>query len=119
MLMATTMAGKGTAAEAIMLRQLLNVATAVHDMHKASNDLRRARQISDVVKHQLAQVAAALPAVPATTAVVDREAVEAVRARAAGQGPAQPAGPVLPPTYEQAKNHATTRSGTTRPDIEK
>lgn len=45
------MGGTGTAAQAIMLRQLLNVARAVHDMHKASNDLRRARKISDLVKH--------------------------------------------------------------------
>lgn len=119
MLMAATMGGTGTAAEAIMLRQLLNIAKAVHDMHKASNDLRRARQISHVVKHQLAQVAAALPAIPATTTAVDSEAAEAVRASTAGQDPARPAGPVLPPTYEQAKNHATTRSGTTRPDIER
>ena len=26
---------------------------------------------------------------------------------------------VLPPTYEQARTHATTRGGTTRPDIER
>ncbi|MGP0224328.1 hypothetical protein [Paenarthrobacter sp. NCHU4564] len=102
-----------------MLRQLLNVAKAVHDMHKASNDLRRARQINNVVKHQLAQVAAALPAIPATNAVVDREAVEAVRASTAGQEPGRPVGSMLPPTFGQAKNHATTRSGTTRPDIER
>ena len=119
MLMAATMGGAGTAAEEIMLRQLLNVAKAVHDMHKASNDLRRARQISDVVKHQLVQVVAALPAIPVTTTVLDREAPEAVRASTAGQDSARPAGPVLPPTYEQAKNHATTRSGTARPDIER
>ena len=49
-----------------MLGQLLNVAKAVPDMHKASNDLRRARQISDLVKNQLSQVAAALPSAPAS-----------------------------------------------------
>jgi hypothetical protein len=119
MLMAATMGGTGTAAEAIMLRQLLNVAKAVHDMHKASNDLRRARQISHMVKHQLSQVAAALPSIPAAPAPVDAEASAAVRASAAGQVPGRAPGPVLPPTYEQARTHATTPGGTTRPGIER
>ncbi|WP_344298144.1 hypothetical protein [Sinomonas flava] len=35
-LMAAAMGGTGTMAEAIMLRQLLNVAKAVHEMHKAT-----------------------------------------------------------------------------------
>src|SRR5207244_9138287 len=104
-----TMGGTGTAAQAIMLRQLLNVAKAVHDMHKASNDLRRARQISDLVKNQLSQVAAALPSVPASVPAVDNEAAEAVRTSTAGQPPARSAGSVLPPKYEQARTHATTR----------
>ena len=119
MLMAATMGGNGTAAQAIMLRQLLNVAKAVHDMHKASNDLRRARQISHMVKHQLSQVAAALPRVPAPAPVIDREAADAVRTSTAGQAQGRSAGSVLPPTYEQARTHATTRGGTTRPDIER
>lgn len=118
-LMAAAMGGKGTAAHAIMLRQLLNVAKAVHDMHKASNDLRRARQISDLVKTQLSQVAAALPSVPASVPALDGEAAEAVRTSAAGQTPARFAGSVLPPKYEQAHTHATTRGGVTRPDIER
>ncbi|WP_253190745.1 relaxase/mobilization nuclease domain-containing protein [Arthrobacter sp. SRS-W-1-2016] len=116
-LIAATMGGTGTAAQAIMLRQLLNVAKAVHDMHKASNDLRRARQISDLVKNQLSQVAAALPSVPVSVPAVDDEAAEAVRTSAAGQTPGR-SGSVLPPKYEQARTHATTRGGTTRPDIE-
>ena len=119
MLMAASMGGTGTAAQAIMLRQLLNVAKAVHDMHKASNDLRRARQISHMVKHQLSQVAAALPSVPATTPTADSEATAAVRASAAGQVAGRSAGSVLPPKYVQARTHASTRSGSTRPDIER
>lgn len=118
-LMAATMGGTGTAAQAIMLRQLLNVAKAVHDMHKASNDLRRARQISDLVKHQLSQVAAALPSVPASVPAVDSEAAEAVRTSTAGQAPGRSAGSVLPRKYEQARTQATTRGGSTRPDIER
>jgi hypothetical protein len=119
MLMAATMGGTGTAAQAIMLRQLLNVAKAVHDMHKASNDLRRARQISHMVKHQLSQVAAALPPVPAPTSSVDAEAAAAVRASTAGQVSGRTTGSVLPPTYAQARTPASTRSGTARPDIER
>jgi hypothetical protein len=111
MLMAATMGGAGTAAQAIMLRQLLNVAKAVHDMHKASNDLRRARQISHMVRHQLSQVAASLPSTPAPAPAVDSEAAEAVRTSTAGQAQGRPAGSVLPPKYEQARTHATTRAG--------
>ena len=119
MLMAASMSGTGTAAQAIMLRQLLNVTKAVHDMHKASNDLRRARQISHMVKHHLSQVAAALPAVPTTTSTADSEAAAAVRASAAGQVPGRSPGSVLPPKYVQARTHANTRSGSSRPDIER
>jgi hypothetical protein len=119
LLMAASMGGTGTAAQAIMLRQLLNVAKAVHDMHKASNDLRRARQISHMVKHQLSQVAAALPPVPATTSTVDAEAVAAVRASTAGQVSGRTGGSVLPPKYVQARTPTATRSGTARPDIER
>jgi hypothetical protein len=118
-LMAATMGGTGTATQAIMLRQLLNVAKAVHDMHKASNDLRRARQLSDLVKNQLSQVMAELPSVPATVLAGDGEAAEAARTSAAGQTRALSAGSVLPPKYEQARTRATTRGGTARPDIER
>jgi hypothetical protein len=119
MLMAASMSGTGTAAQAIMLRQLLNVAKAVHDMHKASNDLRRARQISHMVKHHLSQVAASLPSIPATTPTADSEAASAVRASAAGQVSGRSTGSVLPPTYVQARTPANTRSGSTGPDIER
>jgi predicted deacylase len=118
MLMAATMGGSGTAAQAIMLRQLLNVAKAVHDMHKASNDLRRAHQISHMVKHQLSQVAAAL-SISAPAPAVDSEGAEAVRTSTAGQTQGRSDGSVLPPKYEQARTHATTRGGATRPDIER
>ncbi|MGM7778973.1 relaxase/mobilization nuclease domain-containing protein [Arthrobacter sp. KNU-44] len=119
LLMAATMGGTGTTAQAIMLRQLLNVAKAVHDMHKASNDLRRAQQINDLVRKQLSQVAAALPSIPGPVQAVDGEAAEAVRTSAAGQTQARAAGSVVPPKYEQARTHVTTRGGITRPDIER
>ena len=119
MLMAASMGGTGTAAQAIMLRQLLNVAKAVHDMHKASNDLRRALQISHMVKHHLSQVAAALPSVPATTPTADSEAAAAVRASTAGQVAGRSAGSVLPPKYVQVRTHVSTQSGSARPDVER
>lgn len=118
-LMAATMGGQGTAAQAIMLRQLLNVSKAVHDMHKASNDLRRARQISELVKTQLSQVAATLPSIPVPSPAIDNEAAAAVRMSAAGEAPARVAGSVVPPKYEQARTPVTTRGGTPRSDIER
>lgn len=118
-LMAATMDGQGTAAQAIMLRQLLNMSKAVHDMHKASNDLRRARQISELVRTQLSQVAAALPSVTGPPLAADSEAAEAVLMSSAGKAPARVAGSVVPPQYEQARAAVTTRGGTTRPDIER
>ena len=118
-LMAATMGGQGTAAQAIMLRQLLNVSKAVHDMHKASNDLRRARQISELVKTQLSQVAATLPSITLPSPAIDSEAVAAFSMSAAGEVPVRVAGSVVPPKYEQSRTPATTRGGTTRPDIER
>lgn len=118
-LMAATMSGQGTAAQAIMLRQLLNVSKAVHDMHKASNDLRRARQISELVKTQLSQVAATLPSIPVPSPAIDNEAAAAVRMSAAGEAPARVTGSVIPPKYEQARIPVTTRGGTPRSDIER
>ena len=88
-------------------------------MHKASNDLRRARQISHMVKHHLSQVAAALPSVPTTKPTKDSEAAAAVRASTAGQVTVRSPGSAVPPKYVQAPTHASTRSGSTRPDIER
>ena len=118
-LMAATMGGQGTTAQAIMLRQLLNLAKAVHDMHKASNDLRRARQINAVVRTQLSQVAAALPSVPGSNPGVDSEAAAAIRTSAKGQATVRSLGSVVPPKYEQARTHVTTQAGSVRPDIER
>lgn len=47
-----------------MLRQLLNVSKAIHDMYQANNDLRRSRQINAMVRTQLVMVANALPPLP-------------------------------------------------------
>lgn len=118
-LMAATMSGSKTGAQALMLRQLLNVAKAIHDMHQASNDLRRARQISTMVRTQLSVVAASLPRIPTATAVNDPAAAEAIRLAREGQAPVRAPGSVLPPKYEQPHSATISRSGPPRPEIER
>lgn len=126
--------GSGTAAQAIMLRQLLNVSKAIHDMHQANNDLRRSRQINAMVRTQLVMVANALPPVPASppttevkqeasnvtpTPAVDAELAETVRRGREGLTPMNKPGSVLPPKYERPRTPTTTRTGNDRPDIER
>ncbi len=52
----------GSVAEAVMLRQLANLAKAVHDMHQAAGELQRAREIEAVVRGELAAFAEQLRA---------------------------------------------------------
>ena len=61
LLVQATRGGQGTAGEAIMLRQLANLAKALYDMHKTAGEARRAAEISAAVRGQLARVAARLP----------------------------------------------------------
>ena len=117
-----------------MLRQLLNVSKAIHDMHQANNDLRRSRQINAMVRTQLVMVANALPPVPAEpplTAVgresanvtpvpaVDAELAQTVRRALGRLAPMNKPGSVLPPKYERPRTPTTTRTGNDRPDIER
>jgi Relaxase/Mobilisation nuclease domain len=89
--------GSGSVAEAVLLRQLANVAKALHDHHTAAGDAARASQIATVVRTQLASVSAALPPVepgPARPSH-DADAVEAVRIAAqAHPGPRAPGSPI-------------------------
>jgi hypothetical protein len=134
LLLMTATTGSGTAAQAIMLRQLLNVSKAIHDMHKANNDLRRSRQINAMVRTQLVTVANALPPVPAEqpvnpvkreatnitqTPAVDAELAETVRRAREGLAPMNTPGSVLPPKYERPRTPTTTGTGNDRPDIER
>jgi hypothetical protein len=117
-----------------MLRQLLNVSKAIHDMHQANNDLRRSRQINAMVRTHLAVVANALPPVPAVPTAtapqhdaanvapapaVDSELAETVRRAREGLAPMAKPGSVLPPKYERPRTPTTTRTGNDRPDIER
>lgn len=134
LLLMTATTGSGTAAQAIMLRQLLNVSKAIHDMHKANNDLRRSRQINAMVRTQLVTVANALPPVPTELPVtagrreaanvtpapaVDAELAETVRRAREGLAPINKPGSVLPSKYERPTTPTTTRTGNDRPDIER
>ncbi len=70
-LMQAATGGKGTMAEAIMLRQLGRVSVAILDMHSAVGDARRAEQITATLRTQFAAVADRLPAVPSKAAQPD------------------------------------------------
>lgn len=116
-----------------MLRQLLNVSKAIHDMHEANNDLRRSRQINAMVRTQLLTVANALPmpAEPAGAAGkqeaakvapvpgVDADLAETVRRAREGPAPMNKPGSALPPKYGRPRTPTTTRTGNDRPDIER
>ena len=56
--------GRGTMAEAIMLRQLGRVTVAVLDAHAAAGDARRAEQLTAMMHEKFAQVQQQLPEIP-------------------------------------------------------
>lgn len=91
--------GQGTAAQAILLRQLSKTARALHDCHVARGEARTAKEIADVASGQLEAVARRLPAVPEGTGV-DEQAGEAARVAAQGQLPARAPGAPLPAPLE-------------------
>lgn len=65
LLMMAANGGKGTMAEAMMLRQLAATAKAVMDMHTAAGDARRAAQIDQTLREQYTMVRDRLPAIQA------------------------------------------------------
>lgn len=78
----------------VLLRQLANLAKALHDVHQAAGELQRAREIEQMVRSQLAQVAGGLKeAHQGPQPEVDREALRAAQAAGQGQIPAQRPGP--------------------------
>ncbi len=89
LLMAASTGGKGSMAEALMLRQLAATAKAVMDMHSAAGDLRRAQQIDQTLREQYTAVRDRLPSLrtatatpPATPAPVDRSELTAEQRQA-------------------------------------
>lgn len=123
--------GKGSVAQAVLLRQLAQTAIALRQAHTAVNELQRARQIEAVLAHQLVQVREALPPVPARSlaaartgagadagtaragerapAGVDGEAAEARRVAQAGQTPLR--GPGSPVSTRLEPHRPSSRTG--------
>lgn len=85
--------GQGTVAQAILLRQLMNLAKAIHDAHRAAGEAQRAAQIAAVAREQLRSVQAGLPAPRHVHEVPEPVAADAelVRLARAGMGPVETA----------------------------
>jgi hypothetical protein len=63
-LMQAASGGRGTMAEAIMLRQLGRVSVAILDAHAAAGDARRAEQLTAMMYEKFAQVQQRMPEIP-------------------------------------------------------
>lgn len=70
MLLQAATAGRGTAAEAILFRQLGRLSVALLDAHQAAGDARRAEQMSQSLRDKLAAIQERLPAVPTKDAAL-------------------------------------------------
>jgi hypothetical protein len=70
-LMQAASGGRGTMAEAIMLRQLGRVSVAILDAHTAAGDARRAEQMTAMMRSKFAQVQQSLPEISTTTTWTD------------------------------------------------
>lgn len=112
LLVQATRGGKGMAGEAIMLRQLANLAKALHDMHQTAGEARRAAEISAVVRGQLALVASRLPE-PATVGAgaVDARMAETVRCAQQGQSPVRAQGSPVPRALEPQRPRQVSGPG--------
>ena len=111
LLISAAKGGRGAVAQAVMLRQLANLAKAVYDMHRADQDARRAAQIERAIRRDLATVSARLPD-PGPTG--DSKGAEAVRAaRQAQGGPQRAPGSPVPNRIEpqRPRTTAASRSG--------
>lgn len=87
MLLAAVAAADDRMAQALVLRQLLNLSKAVYDAAKASGDARRAQAIETAVRQELAEVVASLPE-PGMPPDAPAAVAAAGSARQAQQGPA-------------------------------
>ena len=106
LLISAAKGGRGAVAQAVMLRQLANLAKAVYDMHRADQDARRAAQIERAIRTDLAKVSARLPD-PGPTG--DSKGAEAVRAaRQAQGGPQRAPGSPIPNRIESERPRATS-----------
>jgi hypothetical protein len=86
--------GKGSMAEALMLRQLAATVRAVMEMHEAVGDAQRAAQLDRTLREQYTTVRDRLPAIPKTGAAVQGGAMP---------GPAEGIDPELARVVEVAQ----------------
>lgn len=97
LLISASRAGQGTAAQLVLLRQLANLAKAIHDMHRAAGDARQAAAIAATVRGQLSTVGTRLEAdhrawQAAEAARRHPQAATAIARAQAGQAPHAGAG---------------------------
>lgn len=98
-------------AQALVLRQLLNLSKAVHDAAKASGDARRAQAIETSVRQDLADLARSLP----TPGSPEGAEAASAAARTARQGQAQPGlGSPVPNRLEPDRTRRSTTPQPTR-----
>ncbi|GAA0353866.1 serine/threonine-protein kinase [Micropruina glycogenica] len=119
LLISAAKGGRGAVAQAVMLRQLANLAKAVYDMHRADQDARRAAQIERAIRRDLATVSARLPD-PGPVGHPDTKAAEVVRtARQAQGGPQRTPGSPVPNRIEPQRPRSTTAAGRNGPGAER
>lgn len=121
LLISTAKGGRGQVAQAVLLRQLANLAKAVYDMHRADKDARRAAQIERAIRRDLATVSARLPD-PGPVGHPATKAAEAVRAaRQAQAGPQRPMRSPVPRDLDPQRPRTTTtsRPGPSRDGIDR
>ncbi|WP_240423266.1 relaxase/mobilization nuclease domain-containing protein [Leucobacter sp. wl10] len=106
MAMAST-GGRGTMAEAMLFRQLMRTAQAIHDMHRAVEESRQAAQIRnalgvrlDAVRERLPELVPAAPVGPET---------EAVQRATSGSALARPGSPLPTPLQPHRPTTPTAR----------
>lgn len=107
LLISAAKGGRGAVSQAVLLRQLANLAKAVYDMHRADQDARRAAEIERAIRRDLATVSARLPD-PGPVGQPDSRAAEVVRtARQAQSDPQYASGSPVPNRIETERARRT------------
>jgi hypothetical protein len=115
-------AGRGTAAEAILFRQLGRLSVALLDAHKAAGDARRAEQMSESLRGKLAAIQERLPAgatkdaaaEPARALTPEEEAVRRAQRGLATPGTRSPLPNPITPRKRSTSDTSRDRDGTGR-----
>ncbi|MGE3194637.1 MAG: relaxase/mobilization nuclease domain-containing protein [Microbacteriaceae bacterium] len=100
--------GQGTQAEAMLFRQLMRTAQAIHTMHEAVQEAHRAAQIREALGTRLDAVRRRMPELVGVSAdQATDQATEAWRRGTAGEGPVRPMGSPLPTPLQPRPNVPT------------